>query len=224
MKNIIEHQEPVPPSAAVKQAAAGFQIAGANWGELDVLCLKAIHKDLRRRYPSVEALVRDIDHYLKREPLEARTDSFAYRTSRFISRHRVGLTQAAAIVIVILALVAFFTVRLTQERTRTLAAAARAQRIQSFMLTLFDGGDKEAGPSTVLTAAALVDRGVQEARTLNGDPQTQAALYETLATIYQKLGKFDRAEPLLRSALDLQKTEPGGDALTSAARWYRSDC
>lgn len=215
-QHIIEQQEPAPPSALAKQASPRLRIGNADWDELDVLCLKAIHKDTRRRYASVEALIRDIDHYLRCEPLEARPDSLLYRTSRFISRRRVALTQAVAVFSIVLALIGFFTVRLARARTRTLAEAARTQRIQSFMLTLFDGGDREAGPSNSLSAAMLVDRGVLEARELNGDPQTQAALYQTLATIYQKLGKFDRAEPLLRSALELQKVNGEGDTPVAA--------
>jgi eukaryotic-like serine/threonine-protein kinase len=216
VEHIIEQQEPALPSALAKQASPRLRIGNANWDELDVLCLKAIHKDMRRRYASVEALIRDIDHYLQCEPLEARPDSLLYRTRRFVSRRRGALIQAAAVLFVILALIGFFTVRLARARTRTLAAATRAQRIQSFMLTLFDGGDREAGPSNSLSAAMLVDRGVLEARELNGDPQTQAELYQTLATIYQKLGKFDRAEPLLRSALALRKADRGSDVPVAA--------
>jgi serine/threonine-protein kinase len=216
VEQIIGQQEPAPPSAWARQASPRLRIGNADWDELDVLCLKAIHKDMRRRYASVEALIRDIDHYLKCEPLEARPDSFLYRTRRFMSRRRVALTQAAAVLAIILALIGFFTVRLARARTRALAAAARTQRIQSFMLTLFDGGDREAGPSSSLSAAMLVDRGVLEARALNGDPQTQAELYQTLATIYQKLGKFDRADPLLQSALALQKADKGSGISDSA--------
>lgn len=216
VEHIIEQQEPAPPSASAKQASPRLQIGNANWSELDVLCLKAIHKDTRRRYASVEALIRDIDHYLKCEPLEARPDSLLYRTRRFVSRRRAALAQAAVVLSIILALIGFFTVRLARARTRTLAEAARTQRIQSFMLTLFDGGDREAGPASALSAATLVDRGVLEARELNGDPQTQAELYRTLATIYQKLGKFDRADPLLQSALTLQKADREVDAPVAA--------
>ncbi len=42
------------------------------WADLDVLCLTALHKDVGQRYQSVEALIRDVDRYLKGEPLDAR--------------------------------------------------------------------------------------------------------------------------------------------------------
>src|SRR5439155_15969613 len=33
------------------------------WTDLDVLCLTALHKDPQRRYASLEALLRDVDHF-----------------------------------------------------------------------------------------------------------------------------------------------------------------
>jgi serine/threonine-protein kinase len=83
-----------------------------------------------------------------------------------------------------------------------LAEAARTQQIQQFMLNLFNAGDKQTAPSDELRVVTLLDRGAQQARTLDRDPETQAELYQTLAGIYQNLGKFDRADPLLHSALE----------------------
>lgn len=47
--------------------------AGAD---LDVLCLTAMHREAKRRYGSVEALIRDVDHYLNGEPLDRRKALF----------------------------------------------------------------------------------------------------------------------------------------------------
>ena len=80
----IAGDEPAPPSAASGRPA----IPRAAWADLDVLCLTAIHKDIERRYRSVEMLIRDIDHYLKGEPLEARADTLRYRLGKFVKRNR----------------------------------------------------------------------------------------------------------------------------------------
>jgi hypothetical protein len=42
-----------------------------------------MHADPQRRYATVDAFMRDIDHYVKGEPLEARPDAFGYRLSKF---------------------------------------------------------------------------------------------------------------------------------------------
>jgi serine/threonine-protein kinase len=203
-ERIVLEQEPPPPSAAKR-----FPVARSDWNDLDVLCLKAMHKDLGRRYGSVEAVIRDVDRYLKGEPLEARPDTLRYRLGKFARRNRRALLATAAALFLIAGLATFFAVRLNQERNATMAEAARTKRIEQFMLNLFDGGDKEAGPAGDLRVVALLDRGVANAKTLNSDPAVQTELYETVGGIYQKLGKFESAEPLLQSALERRKSVNG---------------
>src|SRR5215813_12012281 len=121
-EKVLMEQEAQKPSLAAR--AAGNQdsntslgkINGKDWTELDVLCFKSIHKDAKRRYASAEALIRDLDHYLKGEPLEARPDSAAYRLSKFVARNRAPVTAGSAAFVAIVALVSFFTFRLARER------------------------------------------------------------------------------------------------------------
>src|SRR5207249_1254241 len=163
---VIADHDPGKPSAAARRIAEHYLLASKiAWADLDVLCLTAMHKDVQRRYRSVEALIRDIDHYLKGEPLEARPDSVSYRLGKFVKRNRRAVTAATLVFAAVVGLVVFYTVRLTTAHNAALAEAARTQRIQRFMLNLFEGGDKEAGPAENLRVVTLIDRGVQEAQT-----------------------------------------------------------
>jgi serine/threonine-protein kinase len=215
---IITDHDPGRPSAAVKRIADSEatshsrSLSKTAWADLDVLCLGAMHKDPLRRYRSVEALMRDVDHYLSAEPLEARADAWRYRIGKFVRRNRRAVAVMTAIFVVIVGLVAFFTVRLAKARDGALAEAARTQRIQQFMANLFQGGDAAAGPSDSLRVITIVDRGVQEAKTLDRDPKVQAELYQNLGSIYQKLGKFEQADSLLSSALEQRKSLFGADS------------
>jgi len=218
-EKVLTEQEPERPSLAANRAAEQsdqtFDFPSAShslWSDLDVLCLTAMHKDLRRRYASAEALLRDVDHYLKGEALEAQPDSARYRMRKFVTRNRRAVTAAAAAVVLTAGLITFFTVRLAIARNAALAQAARTQRIQKFMTNLFQGGDEVAGPADSLRVVTLLDRGVQEAQSLNAEPVVQAELYETLGGIYQKLGKLDQANTLLQSALDSHKSHSGRDS------------
>jgi serine/threonine protein kinase/tetratricopeptide (TPR) repeat protein len=186
-------------------------VSKSAWADLDVLCLAAMHKDPQRRYRSVEALIRDIDHYLRGEPLDALPDTMAYRLRKFVSRNRQPVLAVAVVVTLVVGLVIFFTVRLAIARNAALAEAARTQRIQKFMTNLFQGGDASAAPADSLRVVTLLDRGVQEAQSLNSEPEVQADLYETLGTIYQKLGKHDQANTLLNSSLEERKSIYGAD-------------
>ena len=169
--------------------------------DLDVLCLTAIHKDKDRRYRSVEALIRDIDHYLRGEPLEARPDTLRYRLGKFIGRNRGAVLATGLGLAAVVALVVFFTVRLAMARNTAQATAVRLERVQHFMLNLFEGGDKSAAPAEGLKVTTVVDRGLREAEALQKEPEVQAELYFTLGGIYQRLGNLPKAESLLTRAL-----------------------
>ncbi|HKF26546.1 MAG TPA: serine/threonine-protein kinase [Candidatus Acidoferrum sp.] len=219
-EKILTEQEPERPSSTASRwvykpestEAGPAEASKSEWSDLDVLCLTAMHKDPGRRYASAEALLRDVDHYLKGEPLEARPDGARYRLRKFVTRNRRAVTGAAAAVLLLAVMATFFTIRLAIARNAALAQAARTQRIQKFMTNLFQGGDEAAGPADSLRVVTLLDRGVQEAHSLNAEPAVQAELYETLGGIYVKLGKLDQANALLESALDVHKAHFGADS------------
>src|SRR5690606_4073997 len=94
---IITDREPERPSAVAGATTAPPRAATSSWPDLDVLCLTAMHKDPQRRYRTVEALIRDVDHYRRGEPLEARPDSVRYRTGKFVRRHWRGVSLAATV-------------------------------------------------------------------------------------------------------------------------------
>ena len=189
-------------SAAAPRARADGRVA---WADIDVLCLTAMHPDPRRRYASVEALIRDLDHFLADEPLEARPDAFGYRLGKLLRRRRVPVAAGAAALVTVVGLVAFYTWQLTRARDDALAQAARTGRIQRFLLDLFEGGDPSAGPSEDLRVATLIERGVEELRALEREPVLQAELQRDLGTILQQLGELERADGLLAAALERQR-------------------
>ncbi|HEY4839819.1 MAG TPA: serine/threonine-protein kinase, partial [Candidatus Acidoferrales bacterium] len=109
-ETLIAQTEPQKPSAPFK-GKIDRHTTGTAWADLDVICLTAMHKDPQRRYRSVEALIRDVDHYLSGEPLEARPDTFRYRMGKFVKRNRRAVTAATLAFAAVVALVIFFLVR-----------------------------------------------------------------------------------------------------------------
>ena len=199
--------EPQRPSLVARQTAGSAgSLSASAWSDLDVLCMTAMHKDPSHRYGSVEAVIRDIDHYLADEPLEARPDTFGYRGRKFILRNWRPALAGAMVLMLVVGLVGFYTVRLAAARNAAVAQATRTDRIQRFMLRLFDGGEKEAGPADTLRVVTLIDRGLLDARTLDREPLVQSELYETLGGIYERLGKFDQADTLLQSSIDTRRS------------------
>jgi eukaryotic-like serine/threonine-protein kinase len=213
---ILNHEPERPSACAQRQSGYKLQLAKRSWADLDVLCLTALHKDPERRYRSVDALVRDIQHYLAQQPLDARRDTLPYRIGKFVRRHRRLLATVTLAAATLAILIVYYTVRLTAARNAALAEAARTQRILRFTLNLFNGGDRDAGPASDLRVTTLIDRGLAEARSLDRDPAIQAELYETLGEVYQKLGEFNRADALLTSVLARRRALFGSNSLQVA--------
>jgi len=203
VERLILEQGPEKPSLTVRRkgAPAAVSASRSSWADLDVLGLTAMHKDVQRRYRSVEAFIRDIDHYLNGEPLEARPDTRGYRIGKFVRRNRRAVGATVAAVAITATLVIFFTVRLAIAKNTAVAAWVRTQRMQEFMLNLIEGGDKSAGPAGDLRVVTIIDRGVKEAQTLRREPAVQAALYMMLGGVYQRLGNLGQADFLLTAAL-----------------------
>ncbi|MGE5100925.1 MAG: serine/threonine-protein kinase, partial [Deltaproteobacteria bacterium] len=120
---IILQHNPERPSVAAGRAgkhtpadASARSASRSQWADLDVLCLTAMHKDPQRRYATVNALIRDVDHYLKGEPLEARPDSASYRLGKFVRRNWEVVAAASLVFVIIVSMAVFYTVRLTTAR------------------------------------------------------------------------------------------------------------
>jgi eukaryotic-like serine/threonine-protein kinase len=196
----LKRSSPTKPSERAAVAAGR-----AAWPDLDVLCLTAMHSDRSQRYSSIEALIRDIDHYLDREPLEARPERLGYRAGKFLRRHWQLASVITTAIVLGLVLSVFFTLRLTAARDEALAEAARTERVQRFMMNLFQGGDAQAGPRVGLMVTEMLEQGVRDAETLASDPAVQSELLHNIASIYQQLGSLDEAESLFTRSLERRR-------------------
>ncbi|MFK7959655.1 MAG: WD40 repeat domain-containing serine/threonine protein kinase [Phycisphaerales bacterium] len=66
-------------------------------GELDWIVMTAMDKDRRRRYQAAAEMAADLRRYLEDEPVSAAPPSAAYRTLKFVRRHRTAVAAAAAV-------------------------------------------------------------------------------------------------------------------------------
>jgi eukaryotic-like serine/threonine-protein kinase len=68
-------------------------------GDLDNIVLMAMRKEPARRYESAAQFSADIQRHLEELPVVARQDTFTYRASKFIRRHRVAVAAAFLILL-----------------------------------------------------------------------------------------------------------------------------
>jgi serine/threonine-protein kinase len=216
---IIAEREPEKPSAVARRdeatGPAARPVSRAAWTDLDVLCLTAMHKDPQRRYRTVEALIRDIDHFLNGEPLEARADTVGYRLGKFVRRHRAAVVAGTLSFALLLGMAIFYTVRLAQERTVAQAEAAKAQQVSEYLIGLFEASDPYTTDSSNVDAQVLLERGVERAETLADQPDVQSQMFDVLGRVYTTLSAYERGAPLLRRAIQLRRELPDHELETA---------
>ena len=121
--------------------------------DLDAICLKALEKDPRQRYPTAGHLAADVARYLAGRPVKARTPTTLYRIGKFVRRHRLRLSIAACAVALALGAVAGV---LWQAR-RAEIARAESEAVSRFLMGLFELTDPAHGQAG-RSDGARVDR------------------------------------------------------------------
>ena len=184
-------------------------------GELDWIAVKALEKERSRRYGSPSELAADIQRYLNNEPVLAGPPSTTYRASKFVRRHRFGVSVAASAVILLMAFAVTMAVqarRVARERDRANREAAASQRVAEFMTQMFRVSDPSQARGNAVTAREILDKAANDIDTgLANDPVLQARLLYVMGDTYEGLGLYPRAESLLARSLEIRRRVLGSD-------------
>ena len=101
---------------------------------LEAVCLKAMANQPGDRYPSCRALADDVERWMADEPVSAWAEPWTRKLLRWLTRHRTGVTGAAAAVLAgvvglsaVLAVQARANLALADKNTALLAANAKIE-------------------------------------------------------------------------------------------------
>jgi tetratricopeptide (TPR) repeat protein len=176
--------------------------------------MKAIEKDRTRRYGSVSDLATDLRRHLDDLPVLASPPSTVYRVSKFVRRHRIGVTTTVVIAALLVAFATTMAVqarRIGRERDRANREAQAAKEIADFLVGLFTVSDPSQARGNTVTAREILDQGAQRIGALSGQPSLQGRLQRTLGGVYTSLGLYALADPLLERALETERRVLGSD-------------
>ena len=207
-------EKPSRAAGRAEAAAAGFperegeRLPALLEDDLDAIVLKALRREPERRYPGAGAFAEDLRRHADGQRVEARPDTFSYRAGKFVRRHRAGVAAAA---LTLAALVAGLAGTAWQAR-RAQANARRAERVQQFLVQLFQASDPNQSRGETITARELLADGTRRIETeLGSEPEVQAALYDAVSQIDRSLGALPEAQALAERAVAVRRRTLGPD-------------
>jgi serine/threonine protein kinase/tetratricopeptide (TPR) repeat protein len=182
-------------------------------GDLDTIVAKAMKKSPDERYASVAEFAGDVRRFLRQQPITARPDTLRYRAEKFVRRYRRVVALSAAAVVLAGGVIGFYTVRLARARDRAALQAEKASKVSELLTGLLDGADPFRTPDAQEpTVRSLLDKGAERiTRDLKGQPEVQAEVLTVIGRVYERLGQYEKAKPLLREALALGRRSLGAD-------------
>jgi tetratricopeptide (TPR) repeat protein len=192
--------------------------------DLETICLKCLHKDPRRRYPSALDLAEDLRRFLDGEPILARPVG-AWERLRKWARRRPAV--AALIALTALAIVglpaglAWHNLRLSAERDYAKRNYQRAKKAVEQMLTEIADDPSEGGgvvgdaslayePRMEEKRRKLLAKALQFYREFLEEKPSDPAMrketglaYKRMGDILRLLGQYDRAQQAYGEAITL---------------------
>jgi WD40 repeat protein/tRNA A-37 threonylcarbamoyl transferase component Bud32 len=206
LKDVLE-REPIRPSNINRQVDR----------DLETVCLKCLEKEPSRRYPSAEALARDLTCYLAGEPVTARSIGFLARSWRWCRRNSIvaGLMFTVALCLLIGTTVSSFYALEANKRANA-EAFERGRADDKTGEALREKADAVIARGEAEKNAALAERRTKEA--IDSARLARCSLYVAHANLEQTAWEDTRIGSVLE-LLERDRPRDGEEDLRGF-EWY----
>ncbi len=224
MRRIIREDDPPRPSAmaSTMQAQRLSTVASHRHidprkfvssisGELDWITMKTLEKNRERRYESASALATDVERYLDGDAVQACPPSTVYRFRKYARRHKVAITTAAMLAVVLLAGIVGTTWQMLRALEAEEIAEAQTQKAQQ--QTKFAKAEAERANREMKRAESEADTTKAINSFVNQDLLRQAdpnigiasdpdiKLRDVVDRAAERVGERFKGQPLIESAI-----------------------
>jgi hypothetical protein len=200
------HDEPRPPRSLNDQVPR----------DLETVCLRAMAKEPRRRYPTAGALADDLRRFLKGEPVRARPVRAWERAARWAKR-RPAVAALLAAVVAVTALGFAGVLWQWRQTVAALGVAAARAEAEAKAKAGARAAEEEARRTALAGFGATADAHLLAAQLLHHDLSRANAQEEALGLIRQAVGLRARADETLQAL-----GRPAGDLADRERRdWGR---
>lgn len=173
--------------------------------DLDWITMRCLEKDRTRRYESASGLAADLRRYLDGEPVLAGPPGSAYRVSKFVQRHRVGVASAAvaAVGLIVFAVSLWF---LWQDAT---TQKIRAQKTLGVFVSALKSSEVTGAQSDASNTVQGLLLKVEESalKSLADQEDILGDLRETIGPVFTSLRDYDSARRNIIPLVDYRRTQ-----------------
>lgn len=167
--------------------------------DLDAILRTALSKEPNRRYPSIDAMVADLEAFLDGRPVVARHGDRWYHVTRFLQRHwlSTSIGGLAAIGLITLTAVSWqFAVKAQREAERATLAVDFLNQVMDTIDPIDGLGHRSSAEDVLKHALSRFQKDMAD------HPDLRAPLVIKLAITFANIGQPDEAYPLFQSAID----------------------
>lgn len=191
--------------------------------EVQTIVMRSLAKERERRYQSAGELVRDIEHYLKDEPIEAKRDSVGYVLIKLMSRHLAATILTCIVMGLVLSATVISTVFWRMATLAEQQAHKKSQVAQAINRFLNQDLLAAAAWNTASTRQDVTLNEVMNAAAkslergwLHEEPAIEASIRTSLGETYIGMGQPEKARRHLETALELRDSDPLSDTVDIA--------
>jgi len=229
-----DNRKSTPEGRALMRGTVPEKLRRQLRGDLDTIVLKALRKEPSRRYVSAEQLSEDLRRHLKGLPVTAHSDSWSYRSRKFVGRHKAGVAAAVLIAISLVAgvLATAWQARVARrERARAEQQFNDVRKLTTSLLFEFHSAIQDL-PGATPARKLMVQRALEYLNKLAQQARGDPGLRRDLAEAYLKVGDVQGnpyipnlgdargATESYNQALQISQTLTQADAKDWAAREY----
>ncbi len=192
-------------------------------GEIQTIVLKSLTKERERRYQSAGELARDIERYLRGEPIQARRASVWYISRKLMARHRMRIALAALLVFALAAGgYGINAARAAADARQQAWAATLSNRVLEARMSMYDGDYEDAlrlASTLALDGPRGFGAGVVRVRAL--EHLGRAGEAQSVLRELERLYPEDVAAGKGTAPLNLDSATPPRAGGTAAEAYYR---
>ncbi|MBY0395155.1 MAG: hypothetical protein K2X91_01630, partial [Thermoleophilia bacterium] len=187
---------------------------------LEAICLKAMEREKAKRYPTADALARDVERWIDDEPTEAYPEPLRARAGRWVRKHKTAAAAAVLLVVGGAGGLVLDHLRVSHERDRADYNFFLAREAVRKLVTEIAVVDLPSMPRAERLREKVAETALQflVAFLESGarDPAVRfdaSRIYREVANIHRRMGRPDRAGPEYQKAADLldalRREDPG---------------